>query len=70
MFLFEKVIIMSKKFEAPSQKKAKKADSYLYKAHIPVRSVCVCVVCVCVCVCVWCVCVCVCVCVYDVAQHI
>ena len=52
---------MSKKFEAPSQKKAKKADSYLYKAHLPVRSVCVCV-CVFVCVGVY-------VCVYGVAQH-
>jgi len=38
VFLFEKVIIMSKKFEGPSQKKAKKADSYLYKAHLPVST--------------------------------
>ena len=36
VFLFEKVVIMSKKFEAPSQKKARKADNYLYKAHLPV----------------------------------
>jgi len=39
VFLFEKVIIMSKKFEAPSQKKAQKADNYLYKAHLPVRTI-------------------------------
>ncbi len=38
VFLFEKVIIFSKKFEAPVQKKANKSDNYLYKGHLQVRS--------------------------------
>ena len=48
VFLFEKVIIVSKKVEAPIQpKKQKKSDAYIYKDHIQVECVCVCV-CVCV----------------------
>ncbi len=38
VFLFEKVIIFSKKFEAPAQKKAKKSDNYLYKGHLSVKT--------------------------------
>ena len=34
VFLYEKVIIFSKKIEAPVQKKAKKSDNYLYKDHL------------------------------------
>lgn len=34
VFLFEKVIIFSKKIEAPVQKKANKSDNYLYKGHM------------------------------------
>ena len=38
MFLFEKVIIVSKKVEAPVQhKKLKKSDAYVYKDHIQVN---------------------------------
>ncbi len=37
VFLFEKVIIFSKKIEAPVQKKANKSDNYLYKGHLEVR---------------------------------
>ena len=36
VFLFEKVVIISKKFEAPAQKKSKKSDNYLYKTHVSV----------------------------------
>ena len=43
VFLFEKVIIVSKKVEAPIQpKKQKKSDAYIYKDHIQVECVCVC----------------------------
>ena len=36
VFLFEKMVIFSKKFEAPVQKREKKSDNYLYKGHLPV----------------------------------
>lgn len=36
VFLFEKMVIFSKKIEAPVQKREKKSDNYLYKAHLPV----------------------------------
>ena len=36
VFLFEKMIIFSKKTEVASQKKDKKSDNYLYKAHLSV----------------------------------
>ena len=36
VFLFEKMIIFSKKTEAASQKKEKKSDNYHYKAHLSV----------------------------------
>lgn len=36
VFLFEKMIIFSKKIEAPVQKREKKSDNYLYKGHLPV----------------------------------
>lgn len=36
VFLFEKVIILSKRIEAPVQKKANKSDNYLYKGHLEV----------------------------------
>lgn len=40
VFLFEKVVIFSKKIEAPTvQKKANKADNYLYKGHLQVMVV-------------------------------
>ena len=42
VFLFEKVIIVSKKVEAPIQpKKQKKSDAYIYKDHIQVECACV-----------------------------
>ena len=73
VFLYEKVIIFSKKIEAPVQHRDRKSDSYIYKNHVEV-CVCVCVcarvcarVCACVCVCaLMCVCarVCVCTCVW------
>jgi hypothetical protein len=34
VFLFEKVIIVSKKVEVPEQKRQKKSDAYVYKDHI------------------------------------
>jgi hypothetical protein len=37
VFLFEKMVIFSKKIKAPVQKREKKSDNYLYKAHLPVR---------------------------------
>ena len=36
VFLFEKMVIFSKKTEAASQKKDKKSDNYLYKGHLSV----------------------------------
>ena len=36
VFLFEKMIIFSKKTEAASQKKDKKSDNYFYKGHLSV----------------------------------
>ena len=36
-FLFEKMIIFSKKAEVPSQKKDRKPDNYRYKGHLTVR---------------------------------
>jgi hypothetical protein len=36
IFLFEKMVIFSKKIEAPVQKREKKSDNYLYKGHLPV----------------------------------
>lgn len=38
VFLFEKVIIVSKKVEAPVQKRQKKSDAYIYKDHIEVSN--------------------------------
>ena len=38
VFLFEKMVIFSKKIEAPVQKREKKSDNYLYKGHLPVGS--------------------------------
>ena len=37
VFLFEKVVIVSKKVEAPVQKRQKKNDTYVYKDHIQVN---------------------------------
>jgi hypothetical protein len=36
VFLFEKVLIISKKVEAPVQKKQKRSDAYVYKDHVEV----------------------------------
>ena len=39
VFLFEKMVIFSKKTETSSQKKDKKSDNYLYKGHLSVCSI-------------------------------
>ena len=36
IFLYEKVIIFSKKFEAPAQHRGQKSDIYIYKNHVEV----------------------------------
>ena len=37
IFLFEKVVIISKKVEVPVQNRQKKNDAYVYKDHIQVH---------------------------------
>ena len=39
VFLFEKMIILSKKIDAPVQKRQKRSDTYIYKDHIQVAIV-------------------------------
>ena len=36
VFLYEKVIIISKKIEVPEEKRKRKSDAYLYKSHLDV----------------------------------